>query len=399
MNGTEAYFKALELLRQGITPNGYLASIGHHTNYHRIWTRDGVITGLSALLTNKKDLIEGMRNTLLALKANQHDSGFIPSNIEVDADGEIKGVSYGTITGKVDANLWFVIGTCLYFNKTQDHQFKDEMRLTILKTFKMLTIWEFNARGLLYIPQGGNWADEFVLEGYNLTEQLLYYWALSEAAQVYGSELFSKKAEELKELIKVNYWPSEENIERAYHKTAFVHQLVSGKTNYWMAGFKPSGYFSYFDCLAQALSFLLNFNSISQKQKITARIESIISGLKGFLLPSFFPSINKAGIEWDTLQNNWTYQFRNLPGEYQNGGGWPVFNGLLIAGLYKSNETVLANKLRQALYSAIALPDNQYGFYEYIDANTGLPGGVKHQLWSAAGVIFAENAAKNNFLI
>ena len=398
MNSTETYHKGVDLLRQGITSNGFVASTGFRTNYHRIWARDSIITGLSALLTDEKELIEGMRKSLVALKTNQHDNGMIPSNMEIDSQDKVKNVSYGTLTGKVDASLWFVIGIFLFFNKTKDQNFINEMQQAIRKVFKMLAIWEFNGRGLLYIPQGGNWADEFVLEGYNLTEQLLYYWALEEASRVYDSELYAEKARRLKELIMVNYWPSENNKEKAYHKTAFVQQLERGTTDHWMAGFKPSGYFTYFDCFAHALSFILGINLPSQKQKIIIHIETIASGLKDFLVPAFRPVIKNGDAGWNTLQNNRTYQFRNRPGEYQNGGVWPVFNGLLIAGLYKSKEIELADKLRRALYRAVEMPDNQYGFYEYINANNWSAGGAKHQLWSAAGVIFAENAAQNIFL-
>ncbi len=398
MSGTGAYCKGVALIRQGITSNGFVASTGFHANYHRIWARDSVITGLGALLTGEKVLIEGMRKTLIALEAHQHYSGMIPSNMEIDARGKIKHVSYGTLTGKVDASLWFVIGTFLYFNKTKDQNFINEMNQAVLKIFKMLEIWEFNGRGLLYIPQGGNWADEFVLEGYNLTEQLLYYWALKEASWVYGSGLYAEKVRKLKELIIVNYWPSEINIEKAYHKMAFVHQIEQGTTKHWLAGFKPSGYFTFFDCLAHALTFILDINQASQKQKITTRIETIASGLKDFLVPAFQPVIKNRDAGWNSLQNNRTYQFRNRPGEYQNGGVWPVFNGLLIAGLYKSGEKELADKLRRALYRAVEMPDNQYGFYEYININNWSPDGVKYQLWSAAGVIFAETAAQNKFL-
>ena len=398
MNSTEAYRKGVELIRQGITSNGFVASTGFRANYHRIWARDSVITGLSALLTNDKELIEGMRKTLISLKANQHKSGMIPSNMEIVARGKMKNVSYGTLTGKVDASLWFVIGAFLYYNKTKDQDFIKEMKLTIQKIFKMLEIWEFNGRGLLYVPQGGNWADEFVLEGYNLTEQLLYYWALKEASRIYGSEYHAEKARKLKELIMVNYWPSEFNKEKAYHKVAYVYQLEHGTTEHWMAGFKPSGYFTFFDCLSHALTFILSINQESQKQKIITRIETIASGMNDFLVPAFQPVVKNRDAEWNSLQNNLTYQFRNRPGEYQNGGVWPVFNGLLIAGLYKSNQKELAGKLRQALYRAVEMPDNQYGFYEYININNWSPDGVKHQLWSAAGVIFAENAAQNKFL-
>jgi hypothetical protein len=44
------------------------------------------------------------------------------------------------------------------------------------------------------------------------------------------------------------------------------------------------------------------------------------------------------------------------------------------------------------------LPEGQYGFYEYIDSINWHPGGVKHQLWSAAGLILAEKAAQNIFI-
>ncbi len=398
MHGTETYHKGVALLKLGITPNGFVASTDFRANYHRIWARDSVITGLSALLTDEKELIEGMRKTLVALKTNQHNHGMIPSNMEIDARGKVKNVSYGTLTGKVDAGLWFVIGVLLYFRKTQDRIFLKEMQQSVWKMFKILAIWEFNGRGLLYIPQGGSWADEFVLEGYNLTEQLLYYWALEEASWVFDSELYTEKARQLKRLIMVNYWPSEDNKKKAYHKTAFVHQLEYGATDHWLAGFKPSGYFTFFDCLAHALTFMLDINQTAKKQKITTRIKTIASGLKDFLVPAFSPVIKNIDAEWSTLQNNWTYQFRNQPGEYQNGGVWPVFNGLLIAGLYKSNENELAGKLRQALYRAVEMPDNQYGFYEYLNTNNWSTGGAKHQLWSAAGVIFAEKAAQNIFL-
>jgi len=398
MDGSETYHRAVALLRQGITSNGFVASTGFSANYHRVWARDSVITGLSALLTDDKELIEGMRKTLVALKTNQHSHGMIPSNMETNAQGEVKKVSYGTLTGKVDAGLWFVIGAFLYFRKTKDRSFIKEMQRSIRRIFNTLAIWEFNGRGLLYIPQGGNWADEFVLEGYSLTEQLLYYWALEEASRVYTSKLYVEKARILKELIMINYWPYANNKNRAYHKTAFVHQLESGTANHWMAGFKPSGYLTYFDCLAHALTLILGINKKSQKHKITTHIENIASGLEDFLVPAFWPVIKNTDAQWNTLQNNWTYQFRNWPGEYQNGGVWPVFNGLLIAGLYKSKEREIADKLRKALYRGVEMPDNQYGFYEYINANNWSTGGTKHQLWSAAGVIFAEKAAQNIFL-
>lgn len=391
------YSKALDLLKNGLLSEGFVAALDQQANYRRVWARDSIITGLSALLTDDTILIEGMKKTLISLKQHQHANGMIPSNVSFDAEGNVTMVSYGTLTGKVDTNLWFIIGVLVYVRKTGDLNFMKEMLHAIENVFELLLSWEFNGRGLLYVPQGGNWADEYILEGFNLSEQLLYYWALSEAAVLDGKYL--TKAKRLKDLIEINYWPAESNRSKAYHKTAFERQLGKGQTRHWLPGFKPAGYQTFFDCFAHALSFVLQFNSSEQEGKIIETLVRTTAETSDSLLPSFWPPIREKDAQWETLQTNWIYKFRNQPGAYQNGGIWPIFNGLLIAGLYRSGHQGMANKMKDALFLATALPENQFGFYEYIDAFSWKPGGAKHQMWSAAGVIFAEKAAQNVFIV
>ena len=43
------YHKAIALLHDVASPNGFLASAENTTNYKRVWARDGVICGLAAL--------------------------------------------------------------------------------------------------------------------------------------------------------------------------------------------------------------------------------------------------------------------------------------------------------------------------------------------------------------
>ena len=38
----------------------------------------------------------------------------------------------------------------------------------VQRGLELLKAWEFNARGLIYMPLGGDWADEFVYHGYVL---------------------------------------------------------------------------------------------------------------------------------------------------------------------------------------------------------------------------------------
>ncbi len=75
-----------------------------------------MITGLAALASGNPKLIDGMGRTLATLRDQQGPHGEIPSNVSVDGHT----VSYGTLAGRVDALLWYVIGVCAYIHYTGD---------------------------------------------------------------------------------------------------------------------------------------------------------------------------------------------------------------------------------------------------------------------------------------
>ena len=166
---------ALGLLRASLTPSGFLASPTDRTNYRRVWARDGVICGLAGLASGEDDLAGGLRDTLGTLGAHVGPQGQIPSNVPVGGGGE---VSYGGLAGRVDAGPWFVLGVALYSRVTDDRAFADRMVEPVTGALGLLDAWEFNARGLVYVPQSGDWADEYDLHGYLLYDQVLRLAAL-----------------------------------------------------------------------------------------------------------------------------------------------------------------------------------------------------------------------------
>ena len=152
----QGYDRAVKVLTHCATVDGFLASPTDSANYRRIWARDGVIIGLAALLTGYHDLGETLKHTLQTLARYQGPHGEIPSNV----DPVSQRVSYGGTTGRVDSNLWFVIGCGEYWHATGDEEFLEQMLPAIEKVRFLLGAWEFNNRGLLYVPQAGDWADE-----------------------------------------------------------------------------------------------------------------------------------------------------------------------------------------------------------------------------------------------
>ena len=169
----EGYRRAVELMRECRTEHGFLATPTDQDNYRRIWGRDGAIIGLAALLRGDSELIEGCRQTLETLAQYQGPHGEIPSNVDPKTDR----VSYGGTAGRVDADLWFAIGCGLYWRVTGDNAFLDQMLEPLEKVRFLLGTWEFNTRGLLYVPPTGDWADEYLQSGYVLYDQLLYLQA------------------------------------------------------------------------------------------------------------------------------------------------------------------------------------------------------------------------------
>ena len=58
----QSYIKATELLHKASSEKGFLASAENITNYKRVWARDGVICGLSAMLDGDETLINTFKN-------------------------------------------------------------------------------------------------------------------------------------------------------------------------------------------------------------------------------------------------------------------------------------------------------------------------------------------------
>jgi glycogen debranching enzyme len=164
--------QAIQVFAKSVHPLGFLAAAKAGENYERIWSRDSAITALAVLLSEETALYPAIKQSILTLGAQQKENGLLPSNVGLNQAGQFV-VSYGTLVGRVDAQTWWVIQSCLYLRETQDVELAALLLPKIERTFSLLESWEFNNRHLVYTPLGGNWADEYILTGYTLYDNLL----------------------------------------------------------------------------------------------------------------------------------------------------------------------------------------------------------------------------------
>ncbi len=379
-----AFQKSLELLRAASTPFGFVASTNDISNYSRIWSRDATITGLAALLSGDEGLVGTFKNSISTLFDHQHTTGFIPSNVNPATSI----ASYGGTVGRTDNVSWAAIGLLSYVLFTDDFPLLKKYRAQLEKCFQLLNAWEYNGKGLVYVPQSGDWADEYVQHGYILYNQLLRVWALELAAKVFNQLDYQTKAAEIRLLIETNFWKHEASKE--YYAANMLHQMDSAPDSFWLMGFNPSRIYPQFDLQANSLALLLNVGNSSQKSKTVSYLSDFIKRQQN-LLPSFHPALAEGDLLYEDLKHNYAYGFRNFPHEFHNGGLWQVWNGFLAAALVSAGKIEEANAVRNFLAEAnfkntTAEP---WGFYENCHGLTFEPIGVQYCTWSASGQIIA----------
>lgn len=373
-------------------PNGFLATVHTSDNYRRVWARDSAILSLALLVSDKSEYYNQIKKSIISLQLKQAQTGAIPSNIS-ESDAVNQPASFGSLVGRVDATTWWLIMAMNYIKKTTDNTLKNDIEVAVYKALSVLDSWEFNNRNLVYTPMGGNWADEYIISGYTLYDNLLRFWSLLLVAEVYNDESIATKAAEVKATILANFHPEAPPKKQTIHPR--IHQdFQTNHPEFWPMSFDPSGYQYTWDTAANALLLLLGF----PKEKTVNNFKSIATNYGHHLVPAFYPVINQSDKDWDLLKENYNYSFKNFPNHFHNGGSWPVMFGLLGLGFAYSNEQSLSVAIYNEYVEKIT-ENGTINFSEYINPITNQFGGMNDLCFSVAGYLFLETAVNNPLAI
>lgn len=397
-----------KLLRAATTPDGILASPTNVTNYRRVWARDSVMCGLAGVAMGDEVVVQGLKGTLDTLAREQGPDGQIPSNVSMH-DGEVGDVSYGGLSGRVDAIPWFIIGLAHYVDATGDARYAASMKGTVWRGLEVMTAWEYNRRGLVVVPLGGDWADEYVLHGYVLFDQLMRIWALRCARRLDLAPQSVARLTEIEERVVATYRLDVGGAaaDGVYHPHA-AEQVVADDTvpPYWLPALSPGGYQRPFDAFSNALAVLLGLGTADTTRRTLDAGETIRRKRPADLIPAFWPPIQEGDPEWHLLVGNHRGRFQNEPGRYHNGGLWPMVNGWwgcalaeagrpeaaedLLDALHRANRTVTSDPEADGVdgpsrdAAARGWDGDGWTFPEFLDAETGRAGGTMPLTWSAA---------------
>lgn len=352
-----------------MTSEGLLASVNEGNNYRALFTRDAALNALGLLFTGDEKLVEPLLAQLKMLRKLQGEQGQIPSNFTI-GQGEVKHVSFGTLTPKFDGPSWYVIAVCTLIKqgKTQPQEWRESVE----KALALLSALEYNEKGLITVPLGSDWADEYICQGYVLHVQVLRCWALKLAGEVFENDVFRAKSVQVKEQIDENFFHSE------------------GNSRYLIASFDPTERLEFFDCASNVL-YAFIFPNSAQSQRILDYMEDQFLS-KGQFPPAFSPTIFEGDPLWDRLRKFHLFEFKNEPGQYHNGGVWWIWLGWYSLTLRANGRTLSLTKLNR-LTSEHLKGKTAFQFKEFID-HTGEEGGQPNMGFSSAGIVMIDYVAK-----
>ncbi|GAB5398946.1 MAG: hypothetical protein Aureis2KO_05310 [Aureisphaera sp.] len=372
---------ALKLLQELCTEEGILASSIEADNYKRIWARDSIVCGYAGLMVGDAKVIDGLKNSLLSLAAHQNGLGMIPSNVLPKEND----VSFGSLVGRIDANTWFILGSCMYYQKTRDEHTWQQLKPKVIKCRAFLKAVEFNSKGWLYTPLSGNWADEYPVHGYTLYDNMLRIWGES----IWNLVEENEKPETEKTF--QNFWPSTDtNEDLIYHKSAYQQLNLEGLSHF-IAFILPGSYDTRFDAAGNALALLQKELNPVQKEALSKYIDALENEMGQPLIPAFWPIITKESDDWHLLKGNFSFDFKNYPGSFHNGGVWPVWMGLFCMGLAKNGMYKEVEKIVRAFTETVR-SHSHWDFQEYIHGKSLELGGKTKMGYTASGIVFMKLA-------
>jgi glycogen debranching enzyme len=379
--------KAIAVLHYNATRQGFLAAKG---GYDSLWARDGALTILGVLTTDDAKLHRTARATLETLKRYQRADGLIPNHITMRPRKVFYGGNIGRISA-IDANLWYVIAALRYASKMNDRAFLRTFRRSIEKALDYTAHLDSNNDHLLEVPESSDWMDLFPRSGNVLTEDVLHYGALSEAARLFRSRPLARRAADVRQAIRRSYAlglkgaipPAPDKMYGVTLPDFFTD------TPYLLSHLTAFGFSWRLDVLGNILAALFGVLDRPEAKRLLRYLLSI-SISKPYPVKVFYPPIYPGDPDWRDYMAG---DLQNIPHSYHNGGIWPYVGGIFVVFLVSLGERKRAkeelSKLAWANRQGIS---GEWEFNEWLHGVTGKPMGKRFQAWSAAGYLLADKA-------
>ena len=340
--------------------------------YPEPYTRDLMIWALGVMASKNEKLLKKLHRVLVTLAQNQSPLGHIPSLVH---DPQDRGAS--------DTTPLFIMTLAIYRKFINEPDF---LKPNLDRALMWMQHQSPDNRVLVAQLPTTDWRDEQWILGYGLFVNTLVYTYLMLLNKI-------ETAQQLRKLM------SHFAI-KADFKNRHTHEglLVKYQPYYAAWAFKIYSC-ERFDLLGNSIAIISGLAPRTRAKSMIEWIEKQCQTMmkNGDLAvnmpPNFFPYIQTSDPDWLPR-----YEKFNKPGEYHNGGIWPYICGFYIAALVAGEKYKLAEQKLEILTELITpAVDSKldFGFNEWIKAQSAAPQGQDWQTWSASMYLYAAACVEN----
>ena len=161
----ECVQRSLDLLRENLGPNGFLAARPTDKaiarGYDRVFGRDAALCAIAAARSGDPQLIRGARRSIAALATHQAANGQIPKFVEPEA-----GRGDFWYLGCIDATLWWLIAVKLV-DRATGGRLEHRLQARIGRALVWIACQEHPLICLLQQNEASDWADIMPRSGFS----------------------------------------------------------------------------------------------------------------------------------------------------------------------------------------------------------------------------------------
>jgi len=385
---------AWQVIEQSATPFGFVATAQDKDNYARLWSRDSAITSLAVLAGERTELYPTVYRSIVNLLDAVGEYGVFPSNVSFSDQFERTGASFGGPVGRTDSPFWWGITALSYLERVEDAELKQRVLDQLVQMEQRAHAWEFNNKHLMYAPVSSNWADEYPVEGYILLNNVLRYWMLRKAGRIFEHKSYTDKANAILWAIKSHFFgePADTPLLFTKAQQERLDRLTGGDRV--LMSFTPGALNNHMDALGLSIAFLVGAASESTMNKVVDRWMK--GPLRDAVMPAHWPIIRPGDPLWPSIESNYSFDFKNHPGHFHNGGVWGLTQGF-AAAMFKAlgrEEADLLGRYEELLQSSM----EHHPFAEYYSYPEFNAAGVHSLCFSAASYLLATHAESDAFL-
>lgn len=366
--------RAVELLRQNLSPGGILAATpskrADSRGYTAIFGRDAAVCALGMALSGDKVLQREAATGLHTLAEHQAANGQIPKFVDMQR----READFWYL-GCIDSTLWWLIGlACLNLRGRYTR------RSTL--ALQWLLAQEHQRFFLLQQNEASDWADIMPRSGFVLYTNALWYFV----KRVYGLE---HQAETLASFNGL-FHPFSAGLAE-YRRARLLNDYVlrSARDRDLYLSFVNFAFFGEEgDVFGNVLAVLLGLTDA----RATRRTLDAITRSRAhdpYPIRAVTHPIKRASLLWRPYMAR---HRQNLVWQYHNGGIWPMVGGFWIAALVSSGRKQQASQELVKMARACAVKD--WAFTEWLHGKTLAPRGMPGQSWNAAAYLMAEHAVR-----